>query len=248
MAGNSQRVSVEMTTGVGTISFPHIFRETVDKNDKGEDSYNLQFIIPKSQREDVRAIMAAISKVGKEKWGDKWKAVKHPLRDGDKEADQITEDGQTRGEKYPERLGCFFLNARSPRPVGVVDRQRVPLTDPESVLGGYKVKVALSFYTYSSNGNTGIGCGLNGVQLIAAGEPLGGAGKPSIESMFDLLEDEEDDGLDGFEDEAEEEVEETPASTKRTPAKKTAAKKAAAKEVEEDDEWADLDDLDDSDS
>jgi len=253
-----QKVTVDLTTGIGTLSFPHLFTQTASTNDKGEKVYDLQFIIPKTQREDVRALLVAIQKVGKAKWGDNWKKVRQPLRDGDKEAGDLTEDGSTKGEKYPERLGCFFLNARSSRPVAVVDRQRVPITDPDQVYGGCKVKVNLSFYPYSQQGNHGIGVGLNGVQKISDGESFGG-GRPSVESMFDLLDDEDDLGLD--EDDLGADLDDEPEPPKKAPAKKAPAKKAAAKrkapepepeEVEvdedEDDLYADLDDLDDSDS
>jgi len=252
------RVTKDLTTGIGTISFPHLFKSTVAKKDDGSDSYEVQFIIPKTQREDIRAILRAIKEVGEAKWGDNWKKVRTPLRDGDKEAGDLTEDGSTKGEKYPERLGCYFINARSQKPVGVYDRLRNPISDADVVYGGCKAKIAVTFYPYSQQGNHGIGVGLNGVQKIADGESFGNAA-PSVESMFDMLDEDEDLGLDedGFEDEIEEEeVEEAPA--KKAPAKKAAAKKAPAKkaaakkpapveevEIEEDEEdlYDDLDDI-----
>lgn len=253
----AEKVTVDVTTGIGTISFPRLFVETAGKKDDGSPSYDVQFIIPKSQREDIKALLIAIQKVGKAKWGDNWKKVRQPLRDGDKEKDDLAEDGTTKGEKYPERLGCYFINARSTRPVGVVDRQRVPITDHNDVYGGMKAKIHISFYPYSNSGNHGIGVSLNGVQKIADGESFGGS-RPSVESMFDLLDEDEDLGLDDEIEIEEEEVEETPAP-KKAPAKKAAAKKApakkaaAAKEVEveldeeeeeeEDDLFEDLDDL-----
>lgn len=255
---DTKKVTVDLTTGIGTLSFPHLFASTASKNDKGETTYDVQIIIPKGQRDDVRAILAAIQKVGKAKWGDNWKKVRNPLRDGDKEADELTEDGTTKREKYPERLGCYFLNARSTKPVGVYGRDRSVITDPNAVYGGCKGKIAVNFYAYSNNGNHGIGAGLNGVQKISDGEPFGG-GRPSVESMFDMLDDEDDLGLDDEfeEDFEEEEVEETPAPKKRAAAKKAApAKKAPARrkpkpepeeievEEDEDDLFDDLDDLD----
>ena len=240
-----QKVTENLTTGIGTFSFPHIFRETASTNDRGETVYDIQFIIPKSQREDVRAILMAIKKVGEAKWGANWKKVRTPLRDGDAEKDELTEDGSTKGEKYPERLGCYFLNARSTRPVGVYDRQRNPILDADQVYAGCKGKIAISFYAYSTSGNHGIGVGLNGVQKVADGEPIGGGGKPSVESMFDMLDDEDDLGLDDVDlDETEDEAPAPAkkAAAKKAPAKKAAAKKAAPVEDDEDDLYDDLDD------
>lgn len=229
---NKQRVTVDLTTGIGTLSFPHIFRETKSKNDKGEDVYDIQIIIPKSQREDIKALLAAIKKVGEAKWGANWKKVRTPLRDGDGEKDELTEDGTTKGEKYPERLGCYFLNARSSKPVGVYDRLRDPITNPDDVYGGCKGKIAVTFYPYSTSGNHGVGVGLNGVQKVADGEAFGNA-RPSVESMFDMLD--EDDDI-----ELEDEDIAPPAKPKAKVKVKT---KAKAKPVDEDeDEFDDLDD------
>ena len=210
------RVTADITTGVGTISFPHVFSSTASINDKGETVYDIQLIIPKTQRDDIRAILAAVKKVGQAQWGDNWKQVRSPLRDGDAEKDQLTEDGSTKGEKYPERLGCYFLNARSRRPVGVYDKQRNLITSPDEIYGGCKGKIAVTFYPYSMSGNHGVGVGLNGVQKIADGESFAGGG-PSVESMFDLIEDDFDEDEDDY---GMDEVEAAPA--KKAPAKKAA--------------------------
>ena len=253
MAAKVKTKSVDITTGIGTISFPRVFKETAGKKDDGTTKYDIQIIIPKDQKDDLRAILKAIREVGMDKWGDKWKSVKTPLSDGDKEKDDLTEDGSTKGEKYPERLGCYFLNASSGKPVAVVGRDRSPITESSDLYGGCKAKIAVNFYAYSQNGNHGIAAGLNGVQKIADGEPLGTAA-PKVESMFDMLDDEADLGLDDeidIEDDLEDEVEEKPVAKKRT-AKKTAAKRKPAPVEEDEDEDEDesdlLDDLDDDDS
>lgn len=253
MTGKEQ-VRVDLTTGIGILSFPHVFKETASTNDKGETTYDIQIIIPKSQREDIRAILRAIKEVGEAKWGAKWKQVRTPLRDGDKEKDELTEDGSTKGDKYPERLGCYFLNARSTKPVGVYDRSRNIITDQNEIYGGARGKIAVTFYAYSSNGNHGVGAGLNGVQKIGDGEPFGG-GRPTVESMFDLLEDDEDLDLDvDTEEDFEDEEVEQPKPKKRAAAKTAPAKKAPAKkrkpapEPEEDeDDDDDFEDLEDDD-
>ena len=245
----TEKVTVDMTTGIGILSFPRVFAQTAGKNDKGETIYDVQFLIPKAQREDVRALLIAIKTVGEAKWGDNWRKVRAPLRDGDKEADELTEDGTLKRDKYPERLGHFFINARSTRPVGVYNRQRDVIVNPDEIYAGVKAKINVGFYPYSNSGNHGIGCGLNGIQKIADGDPIGGGGKPSVESMFDMLEDDEDLGLDDID--TDEAVEETAppakkAAAKKAPAKKAAAKKAAAPEPEEDD-LADLEGLPEAD-
>lgn len=243
MADNAVK-KIDLTTGIGTLSFPHVFSSTKTKNDKGEDVYDIQFIIPKTQRDDVRAILVAIKTVGEAKWGANWKKVRTPLRDGDAEADDLTEDGSTKGDKYPERKGCYFMNARSTKPVGVFDRQRTPIENPDDLYGGCKGRISVTFYPYSTSGNNGIGVGLNGVQKVSDGESFGG-GRPSVESMFDMLDDE-----DGLDVDAVDEVDEAPVTPTKKAAAKRPAKKAAAKavevEVEEDDDLTVGDEGDDA--
>lgn len=193
----AEKVTVGLTTGIGTFCFPHLFPSTAANktddsgNPTGEKSYDIQLLIPKSDRESINAILTAIKTVGEAKWGANWKKVRSPLRDGDAEADDVTEDGKTKGEKYPERLGHFFLNARSGKPVTVVGRDRSPITEPSDVYGGAKGRISVNFYAYAKKGNSGIAAGLNGVQKIADGEPFGG-GAPPVESMFDVVEGEDD--------------------------------------------------------
>jgi hypothetical protein len=254
MTGENKKV--DLTTGVGTISFPRIFEDTKGKKDDGvTDTYDIQIIIPKSQREDLKAIVRAIKDVGTAKWGANYTKFGLPLRDGDKEADDLTEDGKTtKGEKYPERLGCYFMNSRSSKPVSVVGRDRTPIVNSGEVYGGCKGKINVTFYTYNAKGNQGIAAGLNGVQFIAHGEPFG-TGAPTVDSMFDILDDEDDEGLDdGGLEGLDDEVEEAPEP--KRPAKKTAAKKAPAKkaparkpepEDDDDDIEADLGGDDDAD-
>lgn len=241
MAGPEKKVDV--TTGVGTLSFPRVFKETAGKNDRGEVVYDVQILLPKSDKAGIKKLLDAMREVGEAKWGDKWKAVNKPLRDGDKEKDDLTKDGSTKGEKYPERLGCYFINARSTRPVGVYGRDLTPIVEPDEVYGGCKGKVSVTFYPYAREGNFGIGAGLNGVQKISDGDALGGGGTPAVEAMFEAVDGDDDDL---YEDE---EVEEAPAP-KRRPAKKAATKKKkkaepAPVEDDEDDLYEDDEDIDD---
>jgi hypothetical protein len=85
---NSKRVS--LTTGAGIICFPRVFKATAGTKDDGTPSYDIQILIPKTDRASVRAVMLAIKEVGEDTWGDNWKRVRPPLRDGDKEKDELT--------------------------------------------------------------------------------------------------------------------------------------------------------------
>ena len=89
-------------------------------------------------------------------------ALKTPLRDGDLERPD--------DEAY---ANAFFLNATSNRAPQIVDLDRREIDDESEVYSGVYARVSLNFYAFSVNGNRGIAAGLNNIQKIRDGEPLG---------------------------------------------------------------------------
>ena len=69
---------------------------------------------------------------------------------------------------------------------------RNPILTRSEVYSGVYGRASISFYAFNSSGNKGIACGLNNLQKIRDGEPLGG--KASAES--DFATDDDDDFLD----------------------------------------------------
>ena len=180
MANISNKTKV--VTGINTrLSYFHGW-EPVSING-GTEKYSVSVLIPKSDKETIAAINAAIDAAIEEgiaKFGGKKPnraAIKTPLRDGDIERDD---------EAYK---GHWFINANSTTAPQIVDRSVKPILDRGEVYSGCYARVSLSFYAFNSNGNKGIACGLNNLQLIRAGEPLGG--KASAESDFATDDDED---------------------------------------------------------
>ena len=102
--------------------------------------------------------------------------AKLPLKDGDT-------DLNTNGE--PKEPGYFIFDARASeeRRPGVVDMNRMPITDQSEVYSGCYAVLDLNFFGYDMSANKGVSCGLNNVMKVADGEPLGG-GKVSPEKAF----------------------------------------------------------------
>ena len=98
-------------------------------------------------------------------------AIKNPLRDGDVERPDD-----------PAYANAYFINANSPTAPGIVDADRQPVLTRSEVYSGVYGRASINLYAFNSNGNKGIACGLNNLQLIRPGEPLGG--KASAESDF----------------------------------------------------------------
>ena len=98
-----------------------------------EPRYSCSFIIPKSDAETIGKIQTAIEEAkqnGVSKWGGKIPPnLKLPLRDGD--IDRPDD---------PNYADAYFVNANSNERPGVVDRRRVPITDPLEVYSGCYVR------------------------------------------------------------------------------------------------------------
>ena len=142
--------------------------------------YSISLIIPKSDTVTVAKIKAAIEaayREGQAKLKGNAKSVpalsliKNPLRDGDVERPDD-----------PAYADSYFINANSATAPGIVDADRNPVLTRSEVYSGVYGRASISFYAFNSNGNRGIACGLNNLQLLRAGEPLGG--KASAESDF----------------------------------------------------------------
>ena len=153
----------------------------------GAPKYSISLIIPKSDTVTVEKIRAAIkaayeegeSKLkGNSKFVPALDAIKTPLRDGDRE--------RPGDEAYK---GCWFINANSATAPGIVDADRQPILDTSEVYSGVYGRASINFYAFNSNGNRGIACGLNNLQKIRDGEPLGG--KSRAEDDFATDDDED---------------------------------------------------------
>ena len=72
-----------------------------------------------------------------------------------------------------------------------MDADRNPILERSEVYSGVYGRASISLYAFNSNGSRGIACGLNNLQKIADGEPLGG--KPRAED--DFAEEDDDDFL-----------------------------------------------------
>ena len=154
----------------------------------GTPKYSISLIIPKSDKVTVTKIRKAIEAAyndgagklrGNGKTVPPLSSIKTPLRDGDIERPD--------DEAY---ANAWFINANSTTAPGIVDKACEPILDKSLVYSGVYGRAAITFYAFNSNGNRGIACGLQNLQLIRAGEPLGS--KSSPEDDFGDIEDDED--------------------------------------------------------
>jgi hypothetical protein len=155
----------------------------------GTPKYSVSLIIPKSDTVTVEKIKKAIQAAyeeGQSKLKGNGKSVpalsilKTPLRDGDLERPD--------DEAY---ANSYFINANSATAPGIVDADRNVIIDNSEVYSGVYGRASINFYAFNSNGNKGIACGLNNLQKIKDGEPLGGKSR----AEDDFATDDDDDFL-----------------------------------------------------
>ena len=153
----------------------------------GTPKFSVSLIIPKSDTVTVQKIKAAIQAAyeeGQAKLKGNGRsvppltAIKTPLRDGD-----------TERPDDPAYANSYFINANSATAPGIVDADCNPILIRSEVYSGVYGRASINFYAFNSNGNKGIACGLNNLQKIHDGEPLGGKSSAASDFATDVDED-----------------------------------------------------------
>ena len=144
----------------------------------GTPKFSVSLIIPKSDKATYEKIQAATQAAYEEGQGKlrgtgktvpKLEDLKLPLRDGDKKE---------------------YINANSTTKPGVVDADCNPILDTSELYSGIVGRASITLYAFNSSGNRGIACGLNNLQKLADGTPLGGHTR--AEDDFAGLDDDDD--------------------------------------------------------
>lgn len=192
--------STKVITGKVRLSYVHVFEPQQD--DQGNDKYSTAILIPKTDKDTLRKIKAAVDaavELGKSKWNGKIPPnLKKPLRDGDEE--------RSDEEAY---AGHYFLNATSKNKPGIAKpigkgadgkTKFQEITDTTEVYSGCYAKVSINFYPFDAKGNRGVAAGLNNIVKVQDGDFLGG--RASVQDDFadedfdeDIYEDDDDDFL-----------------------------------------------------
>lgn len=167
----------KVITGKVRFSYVNIFKSRSFQPGQ-EEKFSICLLIPKKDKKTIADIKAAIQAAVNQGVSDKWNGkkpanLKLPLRDGDEE--------RADGAEY---MDMFFLNANSNQKPGVIDMYKNEILDPTEVYSGCWGRASINFFPFNSNGNKGIAVGLNNIQKLGDGEPLGGA-RASAEDDFD---------------------------------------------------------------
>lgn len=170
MAENDTNSVKHLVTIEARLSFPSLFTPTRFGNQEPKYSATLNF--GKITPEFRARLMAAAKAAAVEKWGANMPPnLKLPLRDGaDKEH---LGPGFVAGETY---IVCNGKKAP-----GLVDQQVQPIIDERQLYAGCYVRCSITAFAYDTNGNKGVAFGLNNLQKMRDGTPLGGQKRPQDE-------------------------------------------------------------------
>ena len=175
----------KVITGEARLSYANLWEPKSING--GAPKYSVSIIIPKSDTRTVAKIKSAIEAAYREgetklkgngKTVPALSALKTPLRDGDTERPD--------DEAY---AGSYFINANSATAPGIVDSACETILERSQIYSGVYARASVNFFAFNSNGNKGIACGLNNIQKLRDGDPLGG--KPRAEDDFATDDDED---------------------------------------------------------
>lgn len=182
--------ATKVVTGKVRFSYLHAFEPSSmpGETDPKKLKYSVSLIIPKSNKAEVSkikaAIQAAMDKGLAGVFGGKTTNLKQPLRDGDKERPDD-----------PTYANAYFMSASSKTKPGIVDANTQPILDSTELYSGCYGRASLNFYPFNSNGSKGVACGLNHLQKLSDGEPLGSRGSAADDFGDTEIEEEDDDIL-----------------------------------------------------
>ena len=160
--------NTKVVTGKVRFSFCNLF-EPKAFQEGAEPKYSVMLLIPKTDVATLNRIKAAIDAAAQK--GLQMPAVlKTTLKDADKDTNQ---DGEVFKDIWPYTEGHYIISVSSKTAPQIVDAQLNPIIDPIEVYSGCYGRASINFFAYNNSGNKGISAGLNNIQKLEDGEPLG---------------------------------------------------------------------------
>ena len=162
-----QKNSGNVMTPRFRVSFPNVFRPGKVMEQGQTPKFNVTMLFPKGT--DLTPLKNAVIECLTEQFGPdrtKWPKVRVPFRD----------QGEKTFEGY--EAGATFINATSNNKPGLVDHNRVDILDEHEFYPGCYARATVRPFYYDKRGNKGVAFGLQNIQKLGDGEPLGGRSKP----------------------------------------------------------------------
>ncbi len=169
----------KVITGKVRFSYANVW-EAKAPVEGAQPKFSVSLIIPKSDSATLAKVEKALKAAYEEglprlraasKNVPTFEAIAKPIHDGDVEKPDD-----------PAYANAYYINANSLTAPGIVDAACNPIVERSEVYSGVYGRASINFYVYANGVNKGIAAGLNNLQKLADGEPLGS--KSSPESDF----------------------------------------------------------------
>lgn len=172
-----------MITQVGRVSYPHVFEPAIFEGK--EIGYEVTLIFDKETEEmtkklfgttkgmyGIKELKALVDDELTREFGPDWdkvKGLKYPVK-------KTSEEGRVDQEGYSEDSHFSRFVSKKYQP-GVVDgnAQNSDIINPRDFYAGCYARVEFNPFIFSRTVNKGCSLGLNNIQKVADGEPLGGS-------------------------------------------------------------------------
>lgn len=170
MADDNKNKNKSIMTPKFRVSFPFVFQPQKAKEEGKDPKYSVAMLFEKGA--DLSALKTAAKEAAANKWGPdpaKWpKNLRNPFRDqGDREKKL---DG------YVD--GAIVITATSKQRPGLVDENVQPIIEERQFYPGCYARATVRAFAYDTAGNKGVSFGLQNIQKVADGQPLGGRSRP----------------------------------------------------------------------
>ena len=169
-----QNIPTKVLTGEVRLSYVHLSQPYANPNQPNSDpKYSCTLLIPKTDVATYQDIINSRDAAYEAAVQNDWKGARPQLRsmliyDGD----GVRQDGSKFG---PECAGHWVITASTKRKPQVVDISNINVElAPQDIYSGMYARVTLNFFSFNSNGNKGVGCGLGNVLKTREGEALSG--------------------------------------------------------------------------
>lgn len=184
--GDVNPLTKNLRTPRGRLSYPTLF-EPKAQQAGGEAKFSCTIIFDAAAQAtpEFAALKKAAGAAAQEKWGAKLqdpnfaRSIKTPFHDS---ATHPTASGKPGYEN-----GTKFIRTSAKEKPFVVDKAIKPIIDRSEIYAGCYVVANVNAFAYETNGNRGVSFGINGVQKVGEGDPLGSRGRP--EDMFEPIAD-----------------------------------------------------------
>ncbi len=165
----------QFTTPEVRLSFPALFKPKPRAQGSSDLTYQATLLLPPSC--DLKPFITAMQAAMMAKWGKLMPGARNPIRD----AAEKQYGGYEKGWR--------FLPTHNQAPVPIVDRQRLPITDPSKVYAGCWIHACVNAWAYDNQFGKGVSFELKAVQFLRDDERLDGRSKPvNPDEAFEAIE------------------------------------------------------------